>query len=293
MKDYVAENERILEEWRKSYVDANQSLYPNENNIGEKFFAPDGIMYKGEFKGEIKRFNNGHSIFRWKREESGKENEMWSNAPLRILYLTKDQNVYGDVAWDVRSESFRYRDEQYKPEEMWLDSQNTFFRNLVYSLYGIMNTTADSSMKYDGFTNEKALKFADKQIFARINCKKEVGSDRCYDSDLIRAIENDKKFLEQQIINLDADIFVCCGYSKFIEKSGNRMLNLLNEIGYHFEPAIDKKPDEWVYYDKSCDKLAINSYHLSYLQFDYNGMISAYSEFLKKHPTFTNSHREK
>ena len=37
MKDYVAENERILNEWRKS----------NEKN-GETNFADDGIMYRGE-----------------------------------------------------------------------------------------------------------------------------------------------------------------------------------------------------------------------------------------------------
>ena len=38
MKDYVAENERILEKWRKR----------NEER-GEKNFADDGIMNKGDF----------------------------------------------------------------------------------------------------------------------------------------------------------------------------------------------------------------------------------------------------
>ena len=288
MKDYVAENERILEEWRKSYVDTNQSTYPDCSNLDE-YFALDGIMFKGEIVPYSKKYTNGDTIFRWKREQNKeKENELWTNAPLRILYLTKDQNTSGDVAWDVRSESFRYPDERYKPDEKCLYTQCVFFRNLVYSLFGIFKTTADHPRNYD-FTNEEALECADEQIFARINCKKEVGWDRCYDIDLKKAIENDKIILKRQIENLDADIFICCGYSQYIENSGNRMLNLLNEVGYEFNPEID----DWIYYDEKRNKIAINSYHLSYLQFDYYGMVSAYSEFLKKHPTFTSSHREK
>lgn len=287
MKDYVAENERILKEWRNAYVNDNQSKYPDCTNPHE-YFTPDGIMFKGEFLPDRRYYPEGKSVFRWKRDCSGEENSLWTIAPLRVLYLTKDQNSYGDVAWDVRSESFRYRDENYKPEEMWLDTGVTFYRNLVYSLYGIMNTTADHQMGYD-FKNEDALAFVDNQIFARINCKKEVGDDKCPDNVLFDAIYRDRSFLERQIYNLDADIFVCCGYSQSIPDSGNRMLNLLNSIGYHFKPQDEGK---WVFYDSDKNKVAINSYHLSYLRFDYVGMISAYHEFLKNYPNFINSHRK-
>ena len=286
MKDYVAENELILKEWRKSYIDTNQSLYPDCSNL-EEYFALDGIMFKGDFKPNPKTFINGDTTFSWIRESDAiKENKLWANAPLRILYLTKDQNSSGDVAWDVRSESFRYPDANYEPEKMCLYTQCVFFRNLVYSLFGIVNTTAGHPQSYD-FTNEEALKLVDEQIFARINCKKEVGGDKCNDNDLKKAIEKDKEMLKRQIDNLDADVFVCCGYSEYIEKSGNRMLNILNEIGYNFIPEVD----DWIYYDIKRNKIAINSYHLSYLQFDYEGMISAYSKFLKKYPNFTESHR--
>ena len=50
MKDYVAENERILNEWRES----------NEKR-GEKHFADDGIMYRGtieEYDYGTERFSN-------------------------------------------------------------------------------------------------------------------------------------------------------------------------------------------------------------------------------------------
>ena len=77
---------------------------------------------------------------------------------MRVLYLTKDQNSYGDVAWDVRSESFRYRDENYKPDEMWLDTGVAFYRNLVYSLYGILKTTIDQPQDYNKFTDKDALR---------------------------------------------------------------------------------------------------------------------------------------
>jgi hypothetical protein len=80
MKDYVAENERILNEWRES----------NEK-IGEKKFACDGIMYRGEAD-QTERYES----------DNKQENKMWNEAPLRVLFLTKDQNAGGYDAWDVR-----------------------------------------------------------------------------------------------------------------------------------------------------------------------------------------------
>lgn len=284
--DYVAENERILNKWCKKYVEENQPLYPRCPNLDE-YFAKDGIMFMGEIVDEPKVYPNGEHTFRWKRKESGMENELWSKAPLRILYLTKDQNTGNDVAWDVRSESFRYADEKYKPADMWLDTTVTFFRNLVYSLYGIGNTTAERTAI--DFTNEKALEYADKHIFARINCKKEVGGATCSNAILKKAIERDDKYLKQQIDNLDADILICCGYSQSIEKTGSLILNFLNDNGYNFQQEID----EWIYYDKEKNKIAINSWHLSdFRRFDYSEIVLKYHEFLKKHPTFTESHRK-
>ena len=66
------------------------------------------------------------------------------------------------------------------------------------------------------------------------------------------------------------------------------MLNFLNTIGYNFTA---EKKESWIYYDERNNKIAINSYHLSYPGLDYAGMVEAYFEFLKAHPGFTNSHR--
>ena len=282
MKDYVAENERILNEWREKYVKENQKKYPKCPNLGD-YFANDGIMFKGNFECEqMKGENEDIQFRRWKRTSNGEENMLWAKAPLRVLFITKDQNTQGDIAWDVRSETYRYISEKYKPDEMWLDTKSAFNRNLVYTLYGIFKTTADQPLGYNEFTNKEALAFVDNQIFARINCKKEVGEEKCGSAVLRKAINHDMELLKQQIVNLDADIFVCCGLMSFIP-------NLINSMGYNFKEQDD---DKWIYYDLDNNKLIINSYHLSYSGFDYNGLITAYSKFQKKHPDFINSHRK-
>ena len=44
----------------------------------------------------------------------------------------------------MRSETFRYLSDEYKPEELRIDSsRGSFFKNLVYLFYGLMNTTID------------------------------------------------------------------------------------------------------------------------------------------------------
>lgn len=294
MKDYVAENQQILDKWRNEYVQKNKVDRPEYFNLHE-YFAPDGIMYKGEFQGEERYFkketedkNPYYRVFRWVRIPSGEENVLWANAPLRLLFLTKDQNTGGNISWDVRGESFRYISEEYKPEEMWLDTNNAFYRNLVYTLYGIMNTTSENKISYHEIDDKKALEYIDakEHIFARINCKKEVGGSRCTTNVLKNAIDNDYNLLKQQISNLEADIFVCCGLMYF-------MPNLLNDMGYHFEPQDN---DKWIFYDSDRNKIAINSYHLSYSGFNYDNLISAYHIFLKKlymdeQIDFTKSHR--
>lgn len=89
MKNFVAENDCILEEWRNAYVNNNQSEYPDCTNLHE-YFTPDGIMFKGDFLPDRRNYSDGKSVFRWKRNCSGEENTLWTRAPLRVLFLTKD-----------------------------------------------------------------------------------------------------------------------------------------------------------------------------------------------------------
>lgn len=258
MKDYVEENERILKEWRKC----------NEE-YGETNFADDGIMYRGIIE------ENDYGTERYSDKE--KENKIWNEAPLRILFLTKDQNAGGYGAWDVRGEtgSLSY----------------AFFRNLMYQLYGLVNTNSDYKEGYT-FSKEEAIELYKSYPIARINAKKEAGYSSVSNNTLKYYIERDREFLKKQILNLDADIIVCCGYSENIEDSGNLLLNFLKKECYY---DLNKQNDDsWIYYDENQNKIAINNWHLSARKNSenwYSQLIDAYYHFLKEHPDFSKSHR--
>ena len=259
MKDYVAENERILNEWREN----------NEKN-GETNFADDGIMYRGI----IEEFDYGTERF----SDEDQENKMWNEAPLRILFLTKDQNAGGYDAWDVRGETGNL--------------SYAFFRNLMYQLYGLVNTRPGYKADYK-FTNEQAIELYNSFPIARINAKKEAGVSSVSNHTLKYYIERDSRYLKEQILNLDADIIVCCGYSENVEESGNLLLNFLKKECY---PGLNKQDNNWIYFDEENNNIAINNWHLSArlgAEEWYNQITNAYHHFLEKHPNFIKSHRKK
>ena len=80
-KDFVKENQEILARWKQS----------NETRYEETNFAPDGIM----FRGEIVDYES------WRERESGSENEIWTNAPLRILFILMDFPNDSERSWIV------------------------------------------------------------------------------------------------------------------------------------------------------------------------------------------------
>ena len=272
MKNYVEENQRILVNWEQEYK--------NRGNVIN--FCPDGIM----FRGSIEKDKAGKN---WRHLENGKENDFWANCPLRILFLTKDQNGGMDHEdyWDPRGDAY------HKPgsriEDYVLDKRTAFNTNIVNILYGLVKTTPDTFIEYDKIDEKDAVKVSDEYPFARINCKKEVGGPSCPDNVFIKAIDDYSCYLKQQILNLDSDIFVCCGnYNK-----KNLILNFLNKIGYKFEYLNDESYS--IYYDKEKNKIAIDLYHLSYNYYSreamYNDAIKTYFAFLKSHPNFIKSHR--
>ena len=263
MEDYVAENKRILEEWRKSLM------------IEEKKFAPDGIMNKGEFY--IDKYDEAV-----RRKESGKENTLWNECPLRVLFLTKDENA--EIAWDVRTETFYEKGYGLPPENKTI-SGSFFYQNEACLLYGLLNTklAEDGMIKYDVFSWEDALRFSDEKIFARINCKKEVGGSTISDSVLRDAIKENYKYLKEQILTLDADILVCCGS----QKGDNLILNTVYDIykdEFEYVNCVDGK-GTGMHYNSTRNKLAIDAYHLAFfkggLETRYNETVEMYYEFLK------------
>ena len=271
-KNYVEENEKILADWKQEYKNRGKNIN----------FVPDGIMFRGDFA----QCDNGI----WYRKKSGKENQLWSECPLRILYLTKDQNA-GDVHddyWDCRGGSL------HKPysnkEDYILNRKTAFNENLAKSLYGLVTTKPNKFVEFKNIEEKEVVKVCDEYPFAQINCKKEAGGSTCPYPILIEAIKEYGPFLKQQILNLDADIFVCCGEQK---NGFNPSLNFLNEIGYNFKYTNDNSYA--IHYDEQKNKIAICAYHLGHRysrQAMYEDIVKTYYVFLQEHRDFIKSHRK-
>ena len=261
MMNFVEKNDSILQKWKEH----NEKVEKTMNQQAPKF-ASDGIMFRGEIDQNE----------RWSNPE--KENELWENAPIRYLFLTKDQNAGTDDAWDVRSEIGRSNEDSCSIREQ-------FYRNLMYILHGIINSE-DTLCDYEDFTNEQAIQTYDSAPLARINVKKQAGGSSIDNNKLKTYIERDKEFLIEQISALDADVLICCGYSESIEDTGNIILNFLSKEIYNFT-----KINEWIYYDDKTKKVAINAWHLSYnrgvSQKDFfEGLVTAYHKFIIEHQDF-------
>ena len=287
MKDYVRENQRILDDWGAKFIKDKECDEAYNGYNAADYFAQDGIMNKGSFYIDSERDN---ACFR-EPSNDGRENKLWSQAPLRVLFLSKDENGYGGTAWDVRSETFHIKGLEL-PIKDYQISGSFFFQNEACLLYCLLNASLNSQIAdITSFSWEDAVRFSDNEIFARINCKKEVGESTCQNWVLQEAIEKYDTFLGKQIKNLDADVMICCGRSKQIGGTQNLILNYLNSIGYDFEKIGGECGDE-LFFDKRNNKVALNIYHLSYFRYNYIKTIEAYYKFIQLHPEFINSHRK-
>jgi hypothetical protein len=297
MKDFdcVAENERILNEWCKKFVEDKKDDEAYKGYKIEAYFAKDGIMNIGN------KFNIDDNGTVW-REASGNENIKWNECPLRVLFLTKDENTNDNEAWDVRKETFYAKRYGLPPHNMTM-SGSFFYQNEACLLYGLRNTTPEKMMSYDGFTWEEALRFSDENIFARINCKKEVGYSTITDKVLKESIDKYFDNLKEQILEIDADILVCCGS----QKEDNLILNTVYDIYENEFEYVNCAKGSGMHYNKQRNKLAIDAYHLAYsipkckgsdaLEDRYYETVGMYYEFLNyikktKGIDFSVSHRQ-
>lgn len=275
MEDYVGKNQRILDEWRAKFIQDKQTdkdYYDWTQEDLSTLFAEDGIMNKG------KMYKKDDIIWR----ESGNENEMWSKAPIRILFLTKDENA--DIAWDVRSETF-YAKGLELPITDYQVSSSFFYQNEVCLLYGLLKSNLENGyQEFNDFTWEDALRFSDEQIFARINLKKEIGGGKLDNKDLQEAINKYFDYIKKQIVLLDADVFICCGS----QSDNNILLNTLYDIYKDEFKYVDYGTGKGTaaHYNEKRNKLAIDAYHLAYgrnggLGARYVEIVGAYFDFIK------------
>lgn len=273
--DYVKMNQVLLDEWRAKFIQDKQADKDYDDWTQEDLstlFAEDGIMNKG------KMYKKDNIIWR----ESGNENEMWSNASIRILFLTKDENA--DIAWDVRSETF-YAKGLELPITDYQVSSSFFYQNEVCLLYGLLKSNLENGyQEFNDFTWEEALRFSDEQIFARINLKKEIGGGKLDNKDLQEAINKYFDYIKRQIVLLDADVFICCGS----QSDNNILLNTLYDIYKDEFKYVDYGNGEGTaaHYNEKRNKLAIDAYHLAYgrnggLSARYAEIVGAYFDFIK------------
>lgn len=287
-KNYLGINEQILAEWQEEF---------KRRGNNPDHFSYDGIMFKGEIHREC-----GTDDSNWVRDPSDDnytvENKLWETAPLRILFLSKDQYI-DDKAYESNILSFR--DKTTVLEDFRLTS-NRFLKRMAYAIYGLSKSTPNEVVPFDypAEHEEEVLRWIDDFPFAWINCKKEGGGSTCSYSALVAAMNDYKDFLVKQIQNVDADIIVCCGYSENLSQSGQStgypILDFLKENVYDFEYAGNEYQDVW--FDKKSGKLAIGSWHPSAWGKDitnesfYYYIVNTYQKFIHDNPSFVESHRK-
>ncbi|MDR0414187.1 MAG: hypothetical protein LBH84_02060 [Prevotellaceae bacterium] len=225
-------------------------------------FCEDGLMYRGSYWED-----NGYSGF-----APGAEEELWTNAPKRILFLLKDANSNPDC--DIR--------------EFYMAGNLLFNRSLAYWFYGLLAfDEKNDAPDYHSITKDQAFDTFHKKPFAIVNCKKESGTSTIATEILQQHIDSYTHFIKEEIDILAPDIIVCGGGS-------SRLKNFVAEKIYP-----DLKPvNSWIFFDEGNNKVVIDSYHPSYYQIEggaetiYKDMMNAYKEFLEKYPDFRKSCRK-
>ncbi|MDR2652157.1 MAG: hypothetical protein LBC68_07575 [Prevotellaceae bacterium] len=253
-QNYNQQLNQLFEKWKVASV-----------KNGHDTFCYDGLMFKGEKYSE------------WNLRSEGNENELWHNAPKRVLFLLKDMNGGEDACEQDVREWYCHT-----PNE---NLSALFFKNIGYWLYGLLNVDSNGNAPvFESLSDNAVTDFFDQTPFAYVNCKKQSGNNTIGSEELAEHITLYKDFIKREIEILDPDIIVCGG--------GQSMLkNFVAENIYNLE-----KINGWIYFDKKKNKVVIDSYHPSYWQGGgsetiYTPMMSAYKEFLQKYPDFQKSCR--
>lgn len=213
-----------------------------ENNNDAESLCTDGLLFRGPI-----RYTNGC----WNREK-GDEEMRWSQAPRRLLFLTKDLN--DDDGWDIRQETGRYNEIAFSYERAI-----SFYKNLRMWSYLLLTATPQSipSFKQARDMNVSGP-FYEIAPIARINCKKQIGGNSISDATLMNYLKQYADLLKEQIALYDANIIYCCGFSD------DRNI-ILDFVRSHYLTDIMPVPgsEGWFYYSPSTGKLVVDSYHPS------------------------------
>lgn len=226
------DEERIMSRW---------TGMARANDDAEQLVT-DGLLFRGEIY-----WKDGC----WHRSQ-GNEEELWENAPRKLLILTKDLN--DDEAWDIRQETGRLNTMIFSYERAI-----PFYKNLRMWCYGLLNASAED---YPPFREARDMKisgpFYEIAPLARVNCKKQVGEGSISDIAFMQYMEAYAEPLKAQIALYDADVILCCGSSR-----GRNLTMDFVKSQYLTDLTPVRGTDNWIYLSPSAEKVVVNSYHPS------------------------------
>lgn len=258
MGELLKRNEELLGQW----VTICKEKEPKSH------FVKDGLLYRGDI-----HYNGGN----WDREPSNNEDNLWSNVPIKIIFLMKDfTNLEMD---DIRYETMRRND---IPPHFDPIKRDAFSMNILYWLYGLTHVRKLDMVPFSEIENGQiCFDFYEKYPLVRINCKKVSGGSSISNSLLYQYLSDSdySKLLKEQIELFEADIIVCCGGNSQIKR-------YVSENIY----TSCEKINNWMFYDSEKKKLIIDSYHPSYYSWSrqslYEVLMKNYLEFLSMNKDF-------
>ena len=223
----------------------------------------DGLLYRGEL------WFDGYCQVHRKADEE----QLWSDASLRLLVLTKE--LYDEDGWDLRAESGRV-----PSPRLTCRTAYRFFPNLELWVYGLMNIPDRKVVSFSRADNETRLQgFYENAPIARVNCKKQPDAKVASNTVLQKYMDNYADLLTEQIKLYDADIILCTGGQGLLVK-------FLRDHVYTDLVQFN----EHCYYSPSAGVVAVRQYHPCYNVYSrkemYTSMMRDYQEFLKSNPGF-------
>lgn len=218
---------------------------------GDRNFVGDGLLYK-----------------------SINSENMWENSPHRVAFIGKEPYFRNYKNYDKKYLS----GENYSDYDiLGLSINHRFWRNILTWTYGLFHARADSYSEF-----EKACSYPNREYVVRnipvsfVNIKKEVGSSSASNTTLRKYVKRYQDFLKCQLQEiLRPNILFCCGTSGLV----------MNEVydNYNFKKIDD---EGYMYFCEHDNIMLIASYHptarISNIHM-YNGVMNAYSGFLKQY----------
>lgn len=268
-----------IERWKDSYQD---------ENINDKFCL-DGLVVK------------------YKNEESGYDiNQKWLESKRKIMFILKD--CPDGWSYDARRLLVGSQNDDKSLKNAIktrnLKGRTGFFKNIALLLYGLYNLTEENKGKEEikdikSVGNRNKIIEAFNEIpFAYVESKKVAGTCQCPPSLLNKTLENDGKFLAEEIGILKPNIIVCFdGNGDIFNNVVKNYFNGLipdDECRWDYEYVTDKGVDckfrcRLYYYLKE-NVLLFDSYHPTRLGKEewkiYEKVISPFRQFFHKYKTF-------